>query len=287
MIAHVAEAGEVKGRVVLRLGMAPTHDSAIEAAIRLAKAFQSEIESLFVEDVELFACATHGFAREIGFGGRVRRLLSPEQLAADLSHAARAARRHVDEVARGADVRIVHRVVRADPTQALQQACTEIGPWNVIVLGAPLGASSEPQLRLLMQAVTDAQGLVVVGPRVRRAKGPIVVALEHADHLPGMMHAAERLSRAGGDPIVVLMVAATLDDLAALEGQTRLLLAGRDDVELVAVHAAHGDPADVVEPIFRIAGSFLLAELGGLAVPTDHRFALAATAIECPIFLVR
>lgn len=287
MIAHVAEAGEVKGRVVLRLGTAPTSTPAITAAIRLAQAFQSEIESLFVEDSELFACATHGFAREIGFGGRVRRLLSPEQLAADLAHAARAARRHVDQIAQNADVRIIHRVVRTDPTRALQQACTEVGPWNVIVLGEALGTQSEPQLRLLMQAVTDVQGVVAVGPRVCRTSGPIIIALETADHLPGMMHAADRLSRSGGDPIVVLMIAATLDELADLEGQTRLLLGDRDDVHLLAAHAAHGDPAAVAERLYRIGGGFVLAELGGLAVPADSRFALAATAIECPIFLVR
>ena len=50
MIAHVAEAGEDRGRVVLRLGSSGRlSDIALEAAMRVAQAFQSEIESVFVE----------------------------------------------------------------------------------------------------------------------------------------------------------------------------------------------------------------------------------------------
>ena len=50
MIAHVAQTGEDRGRVVLQLGSAHPSAIALEAAVRVARAFQSEIESLFVED---------------------------------------------------------------------------------------------------------------------------------------------------------------------------------------------------------------------------------------------
>ena len=33
--------------------------------MRIARAFQSEIESLFVEDEQLFDCAAYGFVREV------------------------------------------------------------------------------------------------------------------------------------------------------------------------------------------------------------------------------
>ena len=59
MIAHVAAAGEDKGRVVLRLGAGvPASDIALEAAVAVARAFQSEIESLFIEDRQLFELAS-------------------------------------------------------------------------------------------------------------------------------------------------------------------------------------------------------------------------------------
>ena len=53
MIAHVASSGEDRGRVVLQLGSRTPNEVALNAAIRIARAFQSEIESLFVEDQQL------------------------------------------------------------------------------------------------------------------------------------------------------------------------------------------------------------------------------------------
>ena len=73
MIAHVAEAGEGRGRVVLHLTHAAPSPVAIEAAVRVARAFQSEIESLFVEDAALLDIAAFPFACEISLSGRQRR----------------------------------------------------------------------------------------------------------------------------------------------------------------------------------------------------------------------
>ena len=92
MIAHVAEAGEDRGRVVLRLDPAvrPSR-AALEAAVRVAQAFQSEIESLVVADQQLFEIAAFPFACQISRSGKVQPLsadalqrdivLAPEALA--------------------------------------------------------------------------------------------------------------------------------------------------------------------------------------------------------------
>lgn len=287
MIAHVAEAGEVKGRVVLRIGTVPAHPLAIEAAMRVASAFQAEVEALFVEDAELFEVTTHAFAREIGFGGRVRRMLSTSQLAADLEHAARAVRRVIDGRARDAGVPVVHRTVRANPLAALQAACAEVGPWNVIALAEPLRGASEIAIRTLMQAVTAAQGVIAVSGTIAPRRGPILVALETVDQFASMMHAADRLARLTGEEIVVVMIGETADTIAEMEGQVRLVLAGRDGVRLTAVLCPHADPAPALASLHAAAGSFLLAEYGGHAVPAGPAFAMALAVIECPVFLVR
>ena len=69
MIAHVAEMGEDRGRVVLHLRSGRPSTVALEAAVRVARAFGSEIESLFVEDEQLFDCAAYGFVREVSLSG--------------------------------------------------------------------------------------------------------------------------------------------------------------------------------------------------------------------------
>ena len=76
MIAHVAQTGENRGRVVLQLGSAHPSIIALEAAVRIARAFQSEIESVFVEDEQLFDCAAYDFVREVSLTGRHSRAVS-------------------------------------------------------------------------------------------------------------------------------------------------------------------------------------------------------------------
>ncbi len=70
MIAHVAETGEDRGRVVLHLRVGAIRAPiALEAAVRVARAFGSDLESMFVEDEQLFDCAAYGFVREVSFSG--------------------------------------------------------------------------------------------------------------------------------------------------------------------------------------------------------------------------
>ena len=104
MIAHVARMGEDRGRVVLQLGSAHPSTVALEAAVRVARAFQSEIESVFVEDAQLFDCAAYGFVREVSLTGRQRRVMSTAGMTQDLRLAARAARRQLEVLARRAEV---------------------------------------------------------------------------------------------------------------------------------------------------------------------------------------
>ncbi len=103
----------------------------------LAQAFQSEIDSLFIEDGQLFDLADLPFTREISLSGRPRSF-SMDGLARDMQTHASALQRRVLARAHAADVVAHARVVRADPVGALARACTENGPWNVVTVGAPV-----------------------------------------------------------------------------------------------------------------------------------------------------
>ena len=138
MIAHVAQSGEDRGRVVLQLRSARPSTIALEAAVRIAQAFQSEIESLFVEDEQLIDCTGFAFVREVSLSGRERRAMSAERLAQDLSLAAKGARRQIATLARRAEVPLRSRTVRDEPLRALSIACAQTGPWNVVALGEPV-----------------------------------------------------------------------------------------------------------------------------------------------------
>lgn len=287
MIAHVAEAGEARGRVLFQLASARPNPFAVEAAIWMARAFQSEIESLFVEDEQLFQLASFPFAREISFTGRQSRLISVEDVHRDMRFAFSQFQAEIERAARRAEVPVRATMVRGEAVSALADACTQCGPWNVIALAGQLASPSFPALEQLFDRISDATGLIVVGPRVCRLAGPVLVALENAEHLSGMLHAADRLA---GVQNVTIQVAPIADDEVALEhleGQMRLLLADRAEIEILAVPAARGGPPEVAELLRRLRAGLVIAEFGGLVVPRNGDLKPLAMALECPLLVVR
>jgi len=77
--------------VVLQLGSVHPSAIALEAAVRIAQAFQSEIESVFVEDEQLFDCAAYNFVREVSLSGRHSRAVSAAAMTQGLRLAAQGA----------------------------------------------------------------------------------------------------------------------------------------------------------------------------------------------------
>ncbi|MCH9808545.1 MAG: hypothetical protein K0U74_12500 [Alphaproteobacteria bacterium] len=290
MIGHVAAAGEERGRVVLRLtGGARVSDIALEAAARIARAYDSEIESLFVEDRQLADLTGHAFAREISHSGRCSRELSGDDIEREFRAVFRTMQARVEAVAKRFEARSFSTRVRDDPIDALARACSSAGPWNVVVLGEAFKPQDARALGAILSKVRDATGLVTVGPNSRSLRGPVVVAIEDPEHLVAMIRTAERLAGNSGmerGAIVVMLVGNDFEHLHWLEGQARLLFAHGPQPRIVAAPPARGESASVAEAIRRQRAGFVIAQYGGLAVPADDLKALAA-ALESPLFLVR
>ena len=252
MIAHVAETGENRGRVVLQLGSAHPSAIALEAAVRIARAFQSEIESVFVEDEQLFDCAAYGFVREVSLTGRVSRAVSAAGMTQDLRLAAQGARRQLEALARLAEVPLRSRVVRDEPLRALAIACAETGPWNVLALAEPFAGGNAGLVKQLLVEISGTTGIVMVGPRARRVTGPTVIAVEDADTLPSLLRAAERLTALDGTQIVLLLIAHDDEVLDRMDGQARLVVEAREDVRIERAAMARGEAAVVAEALRRL-----------------------------------
>src|SRR5262245_1888082 len=168
---HVAEAGEARGRVVVQLCSSQANPVAIEAAVWLARAFQSEIESLYVENQDLIELARYPFAREVSLTGRNKRALSCEDIERQFRFASAAFHNAIETRARAAEVQVKLRVVRDEPVKALRMLCAELGPWNAVALAEPFTSPHCPSLRALLDTVYDATGLLIVGPEARRTSG--------------------------------------------------------------------------------------------------------------------
>lgn len=287
MIAHVASSGEDSGRVVLQLGARTPSAIALSAAIRIAQAFQSEIESLFVENQQLLDCTSFSFVREVSLTGRWSRTVSREEMAFGLRLAANDARRQVEKLARQADVPLRSRVVRDEPLRAISVACAETGPWNVVVLAEPLSPRDGGFLKQVMLEIDGATGLGIVGPKAQRCSGSAIVAVEDTERLPGMLMTAERMAAVDIGTIVLLLLATQEDQLAHMEGQARLVVGGREDVRIELAEIDRGEAAVMAETLRRLRGGFVIGQYGGLLVPDEGDLRPLLAALECPLFLVR
>jgi hypothetical protein len=287
MIAHVAQSGEDRGRVVIQIGSGHPSAVALEAAVRIARAFGSDLESLFVEDEQLFDCAAYGFVREVSLSGRQSRVLSVDTMMRDLHLAAQGTRRRLEALARKAEVPLRCRVVRDEPLRALTIACAETGPWNVVALGEPFTGVNGAMLKQLLAEVSGTTGLVTVGPRAQRVSGPVVVAVEDTGQLADMLPTAERLAALDGAEIVLLLVAPDEAELARMEGEARLEVEARDRVRIESAAVAHGEAAVIAETLRRLKGGIVICQFGGLVAPDEGDLRPLASALECPLFLVR
>ncbi|MEO1608765.1 MAG: hypothetical protein AAFR90_05340 [Pseudomonadota bacterium] len=287
MIAHVAAVHEARGRVVLRFCAGSPSQAAISAAFKVAEAFQSEVESLYVEDRELLTLASYPFATEVSFAGRLRRRLSQRTLHGDFFSIFSAARRQIRSIAAACDVPLQERYVRDEPVHALASACAQRGPWNVIALAEAFDANSCTLLCEVFDTVLDTTGVILAGPKGCHPAGPIIVAVEDAGRVPGMLSAAERLAQVQNSPIAVLVVANTAHQCAQLDDKIRQISAEHPNVFKAGNVAAAGEAAVVAEAIRRLNGSFLIARFGGVAIPRQGSLRPLAAVLECPLLLVR
>jgi hypothetical protein len=313
MITHVAEAAEARGRVVLRLTPGLRGErvalAAVDAAVRLAQAYHAEIESLYVEDIDLLRLANYSFAQEVpALGARLglvagggRRSLSLAAVERDMRLQVSGLQRLVEQRAALANVPVRLRVLRDDLVAAVASTCADCGPWNVVVLAEPLASLDVADLEQLFAEVPDATGFMVAGQHRASDQGAVVLAVEQADALPAMLHTAERLIDGTTTAIVILLIDSAFDtgpDLGQkLESQVRLVLSERPplsradgtpvNLQLIALPDTHGDPAAIAEALRRLHPGFLIARFGGQIVPPDHSLRLLGTVLRCPLLLIR
>lgn len=289
MIAHVAAVGEDRGRVVLRLGpSARLSPVAIEAAVRVAQAFQSEIESLFIEDRQILDLASFTFARETSLSGTRTRALSVADVERELRITASDLQRRVADVVRRAEIPLRVRSVRDEPVRALAAVCAENGPWNVVAIGEPFEGNAARLLGELFQNVWGTTGVLVAGPKARRTGGPVVALIEDLERVPPMLRTVERLAAVTGGQATLLVVDQDEPRLQWIEGQVRLAMGAGPSARLLTAHLALTDVAAIAETLRRLGAGFVIAQYGGLFVHGDSadvsRF---AALLEGPLFLVR
>ena len=309
MTAHVAEADEARGRVILRSSSWLPNDVAIQAAMLVANAFNSEVELLLVEDSQRVNFANFPFAKEFSLHGGQARAISAEAVRAEIDAAFKIARQRVAAACAEHEVPVYEHIVRDDPVQALASACARRGPWNMIAIAETFGTPMSFSLDEVFDGVDDATGIIIAGPEARApaalggkpqggkvgrpirrrspSSGPVVLAVEDAVHIQGMLRVGRYLAAALKVEVVILIVAGTDEALARTEAEVRLLLADESAVRLARSDTIFGEQAAVADFIRRQNGSFLIAQYGGITAPRARSLRPLTGALPCPALLVR
>lgn len=294
MTAHVAEATEARGRVILRFSAWAPNDVAIQAAMLVANAFQSEVETLFVEDSQRVDFASFPFAKEFSVRGGAARAVSARAVRAEVQSAFSVARKRVAAAAAELEVTVYEHVVRDDPVQALVSACARRGPWNMIAIAETFGSPATFSLDEVFDSVTDVTGVIIAGPDARAcvgaeqsSAGPVVLAVEDTIHFQGMLRTGRYIATALSSEIVVLLVADTDEVLAQMDAEVRLLLADEANVRLTRTGITYGNQAAAAEAVRRQGSAFLIAQYGGVIAPRAKSLRPLTGTLPCPVLLVR
>jgi len=285
VIAHVAEASELSGRVVLWLDPEADYPvSRLEAPVRLAAAYGAEIETVVVadassdltDDVPIRVVGPTGFAGQRDFAVHER------QLDLLISRCQRA----VDEVGAAHRVRVRHSKASGDAVDRISEMCLERGPWNIVALARLPVSGSDTVIGTLLANVSGATGFLLCGPQ--RTKQPrVVVIIEDTERLTPMLRAAERLSGPRG-PVHVVIAAETFEGYAEVEAQSRLL-ASEFHVPVVFedVGPTFGVPEALTGFVARLRPSLIIAVFGGSALADGRELSRASVVAQAPILLVR
>lgn len=286
MIAHVAEAGEGSGRVVLQMGpqLSPV---ALDAAFQLARSFRSEVEGLYTNDNMLFDLAAFPFAREISIAGIVKGPFDTDNLKRRQHRAAAATMRRAAGAARRAGIRFTSSVRQDDAASALADACAERGPWNMVALGEPIGSHDRVKLREMFSSVWGTTGFVLIGPKAKRTSGPVVAVVEDIERLSPLLKTAEHLAAATSSTTEVVLVGQSPAEIIDMEAQVRLILSDDAHANLPIASISHGGASAIGQALRKIGAGFVIAQYDGIAVPSEGEDTLLAQNLEGPLLLVR
>jgi hypothetical protein len=285
VIAHVAEASELSGRVVLWLDPEADYPARrLEAPVRLAAAYGAEIETIVIADasgdltadVPTRLIGPSGVMGARDFPGYDRRL---ELLVTRC-------RRAVDDVGAAHGVKVNHSLAAGDAVDRISEMCVERGPWNIVALARLPASGSDTVIGSLLANVSGATGFLLCGEQ-RSKEARVVVVVEDAERLTSMLRAAERLSGPRG-PVHIVIGADTEEAYAEVEAQSRLL-ASEFHVPVVfeEIGPTFGVPEALTEHVARLRPSLVIAVFGGSAFADGRELSRASVVARAPILLVR
>jgi hypothetical protein len=287
MIAHVAEASEASGRVLLWLDPdAVSMPQTFDASVRIAGAYAADLETVIIDRPGVAAAVGIPTAH-VSLLGKIKSPPGESTNATDIRmHLAERQRRDVAARAKRANVIVSHSSARGDAIDRLAEMCLERGPWNIVAVSRPPSSELPGILSSILANVSGATGVVVAGRGERTLAPDVAAIIEDAERMPSMLRAAERLVLPGGK-IHVMIAVETAASFQELDAQVRLVARGFGNIVHLPGRPDFGITGTMDEDLFRLRPSFVVARFGGNLLGDSKALTRILAVSPGPLLLVR
>lgn len=215
-------------RILVAINGSPHSRAALDAAVRLAVAFEAEVEGLFVEDERLLRASRLPFAKEVRAYTAPPRRLSDDRMQRQLRRRAERVERALRRSAEQGEVPHTFRTEQGDVTQELRRAAAEA---DLLVLGKTSTASSRRRLGSTSQTlVADAPAPVLILRDRIPAGEPVLVYYDGSAAAETALRLATRLARRAEAPALDVLLPA--HDAAETDRLREQVRAGGDASDL-------------------------------------------------------
>jgi nucleotide-binding universal stress UspA family protein len=259
-------------RILLALDSPETHAGALACVCQLAATMEAEIAGLFVEDINLLRLAELPFSRQVRHASRAHQPLSAADVERQLRARGNAARKALETAAGRAGVPWTFKVTRGVMANRLIEAANR----------ADLVAFGEMRCSLLARG--DLNQLASRTPS-RRApdQSPVVVTYDRSAAAARALDVAQRIARAEGRGLIVLLVAGTKDGAEKLRARAGRQLSGQSARFERLIEPKINDVVDAVRQLR--AGTAVLE--GGKTVLEQRAIQALIDRLDCPVLIVR
>lgn len=285
MMAHVAEATELSGKVLVWLDASHADaDVAAFTACRFADAFNAEIETLSFNGDNVARAGALNLASLVTSASPPAGGFAQAATVYELAGARQV--RALDAAARRYGVPLQHTALDGAAIDRLAEVCASRGPWNVVVLAAPAAPATAPLIADIFANVSGATGIVVVPHKLLAPAGPVTIVAEDAERLPAMLRAASRLKGLVGR-VHLIAAADRRSELDELEAHIRLTTANHIGLDLAFAAPLLGVEGALDEKLRALQPGFVIARFGGALLPTPGALARTISRTGAPFLLVR
>ena len=190
--------------ILVALDASPHSRAALDAAVKVAAAFEAEVHGLFVEDETLLRAAQLPFSHEVRAYTTSPKQLSNRRVQRQMRYQSEYAEHTLQYAAEEAEVAYEFETVQGRVTHELLRAAAET---DLLVLGKTSTDSSRRRLGSTSQTVlAEAASSVLVVRETVPVQKPILTYYDGSDTADGALRMAVQLAQRGGPrPLTVLL----------------------------------------------------------------------------------